>query len=513
MPMEARGPFRDLARTAAMLFFLLSPLYGLAADWPQYRGPNHDGVSLEIIRTNWSEVPPRQIWNVPLDSALSSLTVSGGRVFTQVRRPRGGTNEEFCVALNAETGQEIWAKAVGLSSYPGDSGVPHNGPRTTPSVDGDRVFVLSSYLLLFCLDAATGQGIWTNDLVTLYGGQGISYQNAASPLVMDDLVLVNANAPDQCLMAFHKQDGTLAWKRHNDRLTHATPVAATIGGVEQVIFFTQSGLVAIASTTGDVLWRHPVNYNFVSVAASPVVAGDLVYASRYYPGSLQSALAGALVVRVTNAAGSFSSSQVWYKTNQLMNHWGTPVHQGGHFYGMYGPPVLAFKCVEAVTGAERWSVSGFGYGSVLVVGDNVLALTESGQLVLVAPNPTNYTEIARYQAVRGNCWNAAAVSNGRIYVRSATNAACLDVSIPPLRLRPELGQGNAFRIFIGNADASLLTSGRVAKITVSTTTNIDSPIGWMPLSNSLFFTNGQIQFDDPDGRSRPRRFYRAEERP
>jgi outer membrane protein assembly factor BamB len=445
---------------------------------------------------------------------LSSLTISGGRVFTQVRRPRGGTNEEFCVALNGETGQEIWARPVGLASYPGDSGVPADGPRTTPSVDGDRVFVLSSYLLLFCLDAATGQGVWTNDLVTQFGGQLITYQNAASPLVIGDLVLVNANAPNQCLTAFHKHDGTLAWRRHNDRLTHATPVTATLGGVEQVIFFAQTGLVAVASTTGDVLWRHPLNYNLVSVAASPVVAGDLVYCSRYYPGSFQSALAGALVVRITNSAGTFASSQVWYKTNQLMNHWCTPVYYQGHFYGMYGPPVLAFKCIEAATGTERWSVSGFGYGSVLVAGGNILALTESGEVVLVAPNPATYTEIARFQAVRGSSWNVPAISNGRIYARSATNAACLDVAIPPLKLRPESGEDQGFRLFVGNADGSPLTSNRMEKITMSATTNLGAPpIIWTMLTNSLVFTNGQLKFDDREGRTRPRRFYRAEERP
>jgi hypothetical protein len=293
-------------------------------------------------------------------------------------------------------------------------------------------------------------------------------------------------------------------------------VTATIGGVEQVIFFAQTGLVAVASTTGDVLWRHRMNYNGVSVAASPVVGEDLVYCSRGYPGSLSNSLAGALVVRITNSAGTFSSSQVWYKTNQLMNHWGTPVYHDGHFYGMYGISFgnLTFKCVGAETGAERWSVSGFGYGSVLVVGGNILALTESGEVVLVAPNPTNYTEVVRYRALTGSCWNVPAVSNGRIYVRSATGAACLDVAIPPLKLRPELGDDQAFRLLVGNADDSPLASNRMAKITVSAATNFGaSPDSWTMLTNSFVFTNGQLQFDDPEGRTRPRRFYRAEERP
>lgn len=184
--------------------------------------------------------------------------------------------------LTPTRGKSFGPRQLGSPVTPTDSSVPVNGPRTTPSVEGDRVFVLSSYLQLHCLDARTGQGVWTNNLVAQFGGVVIPNENAASPLIKGDLVLVNANAPNQCLMAFHKQDGTLAWKRHNDRLTHATPVTATLGGVEQVIFFAQTGLVSVAASTGDVLWRHSVNYNGVSVAASPVVAGDLVYCSRYY---------------------------------------------------------------------------------------------------------------------------------------------------------------------------------------------------------------------------------------
>jgi outer membrane protein assembly factor BamB len=498
-----------------------------AGDWPQYRGPNHDGISLETIRTNWSEAAPRPVWTVPLDPALSSLAVGGGRVFTQVRRRLSDQDQEFCVALDAATGQELWVSApLDIADYPNGGVGPDDGPRSTPSVDGDRVYVLTSYLRMVCLDAATGQEIWSKDLQAEFGGSVIAWQNAASPLIEDDRVFVNGNGQNQRLLALRKQDGSVAWKGQNDGMTHATPVAATLGGVRQILYFAQSGLVSVAPDTGSVLWRFPLNYNSTSVAASPIVAGDLVYGSRAYPSSLSAAKAGAVVVRVANPAGSFSASQVWYKTNQLMNHWCTPVHYNGHLYGMYGQGLLEFKCVHLATGDQKWSVTGFGYGSVLAVDRYILALSESGKLVLLDPNPNAYTELARYQALDGShssipglyvkCWNVPAVSNGRIYIRSTTEAVCLDVAPkvrPRLKLQPGLWvENNAIQLWIASEDGSPLDTNRVSNIVVFAAADLlGGASAWIQLTNTMVMTNGQFRLDDSLGASQ--RFYRVEERP
>src|SRR5437016_22602 len=182
-----------------------------AGDWAQYRGPNHDGISTETIRTNWSGEPPRQIWKIPLDPGLSSFSVSGGRAFTLVRRSVNGQDQEFCIALNADTGGELWASGpLGEASYP-DGGVGiDDGPRSTPSVDGDRVYVLTTYLRLYCLSVTNGAIVWSKDLVTEYGSDVILWQSAASALIDGDLIFVIGNAANQSLFAFHKSDGTEA---------------------------------------------------------------------------------------------------------------------------------------------------------------------------------------------------------------------------------------------------------------------------------------------------------------
>jgi outer membrane protein assembly factor BamB len=464
------------------------------------------------------------LWKVRLDPGLSSLSVAGGRVLTMVRRLHAGAETEFCVALHADTGAEVWATPLGIADYPNGGVGDDDGPRSTPAIDGDRVYVLTSYLRLAALNAANGQVVWSQDLPAVYGSQLISWQNAASPVVLGDLVLLNGNSPGQCLMAFRKADGQLAWKRHDDRMTQASPVIASFGGVTQVVFFTQSGLISVEPATGRLLWERYLSYSGTSVAASPVVAGDLVYVSRAYPASLTAAEAGAAVTRVTPQGTNFTAANVWFRTNQLMNHWSTPVIVGGHVYGLFGQGSISFRCVNATNGVETWPTSGpgapatgFGYGSVIAVGGRVLALTERGTLVLVAPNPAAYTEVGRYRALTNTttkCWNAPAVSNGRIYVRSTLEAVSLDVSVPPLALTAATASDDLFRLTIGTTNGAPVDAGRAARVQVLATADPGAAgTNWVQVTNRSVLTNGQIIVDDPLPAGAGRRFYQTRESP
>jgi outer membrane protein assembly factor BamB len=494
----------------------LAPVGGWSADWPQYRGLNHDGISSEPIRTNWVADPPRQVWKVPLGPAFSSLAVAGGRVFTQENRATASGPREFCVAIDTGSGQVLWSSdALDQAVYQSGAG-DDDGPRSTPAVAGDRVVVLTSYLNLVCLNATNGARIWTRNLTADYGSQGIQWQNAASPLIDQGLILLNCNGrAGERFVAFRLEDGTEAWKGGSDGLTHSSPVLATLAGVHQAIFFTQLGLVGINPQSGAVLWRHALNYNLTSVAASPVVDGDLVYASRAYPGSLTAARAGAVVVRVSQQGGIFTATRVWGRTNALMNHWCTPVQVQGHLYGMYGQSSLTFSCVDMNTGTNRWSLGGFGYGSVLGAGGLVLALTEPGELVLVQPNPAAYTELGRHRALTGKCWNVPAISNGRIYVRSTAELACLDIGAPAppgVVLRPQPPTDGTFQLVVA-ADGDLpLDAARAAKIAVEAT---DQPVGstWEQVAGDLMLIDSQWILRDASAETQPHRFYRAVERP
>ena len=495
-----------------------------AGDWPQYRGPNHDGVSTEMIRTNWSEQAPREVWRIPLDPALSSFAISGGRAFTLARRPGNGQDQEYCIALNADTGVELWASLpLGVASYPNGGVGPDDGPRSTPSVDGDLVYVLSSYLRLVCLGATNGALVWSKDLVAEYGSTVVNWQSAASPLIDGDLVFVIGNAPGKSLFAFHKSDGKEAWKGQDDIMTQASPVAATIAGVRQVIFFAQSGLVSVAPDSGSVFWRYPFRFS-VATAASPVVGNDIVYCSAAYG-------VGAGAVRITGSGSQLATNEVWRTQFDLMNHWATPVYSDGYLYGIYGQAETAasMRCIGLATGHEQWRQPIAGMGGVLFTSGLVLALIEDGYLLLVKPDPMGYSETARYRALDGfhssnpalavKCWNVPAISNGRIYARSTTEAVCLDVAGSgtqlPLKLTPALAPGaGTFQLFIGDEGGSSIDTNRAARIDIFAITNLTAcPSGWVKLTNSVVLTNSQLLLEDTERAATAQRFFKVEERP
>lgn len=411
----------------------------LAADWPQYRGANHDGISSETILKSWPANGLRPVWKAPANTGFSSFAIGQNKACTLLRREVNGKDEECCVAFDAENGKELWAASLGQAKYDdgGDSGTKENrggdGPRSTPSVDGDSVYALSAYLTLFCFEANSGKVRWQKDLTTELSGKVIQWQNAASPLIDGNFIFasgsvpkeLNASAAFQPLLALNKKDGSLAWKSgtRKDAMTHATPVVATILGVRQVIFFTQSGLVAVAAESGQELWRYAFRYN-VSTASSPIISGDIVYCSAGYD-------VGSGAVKISKSGDTFSARELWRTPgNKISNHWSTPVVKDGYLYGMFGFKEFGkcpFKCLELATGKEIWSADGFGPGGVLLADGKLVALTDDGQVALLEANPQAFKELARFKAVDGKCWNAPALAHGKLYVRSTKEGACFEI--------------------------------------------------------------------------------------
>jgi len=420
-----------------MRFVVLIPALSLtlsvqAVDWPQYRGPSGDGKSPEKIVVPAGSAAPRQVWKVPSDSGFSSFAVAGGRAFTLSLKDAEGAKQESVVAYDAKSGKELWFAPLNVPNFGndgGNSGTSDNkggdGPRSTPTTDGANVYVLSSELVLRAFDAATGRPEWSHDLVREFAGRNITWKNAASPLGEGSILYVGGGGPGQSLIAFNAQDGAVVWKAFDEKITHATPVAATILGQRQIIFFLQSGLLAVEPKTGKELWRYAFEYK-TSTAASPVVDGDIVYCSAGYN-------VGAGAVRITKDANGFKATEIYRMRGNkpLANHWSTPVAKDGYLYGMFqfkeygnGP----VKCVDIKTGEVKWEQPGFGPGQVILVGDRVLALADNGNLVTFQATPNGYHELSRAKVLDGKCWTTPIVANGMIFARSTKEAVCLDVT-------------------------------------------------------------------------------------
>lgn len=409
-----------------MSLVLLSLAALSSSDWPQYNGPSGDRTAAGPLAARvFPSGGPKSAWKVPLSDGLGSFAIAGGKAYTLVTRER----RETLIALDATSGKELWAAALGEAEYDGggDAGTDENkggdGPRSTPSVADGRVVVYDAALGLACFDAASGKPLWKHDLKAEFSGRTIRWQNAASPLIEGGKVFVVGGGADESLLAFDAKDGAVVWARGDETMTHATPIAATLQGVRQVIFFVQSGLIACAPDTGAELWRTEFPYR-TSTAASPVVHGDVVYCSAGYG-------VGAAAWRIEKQGESLVPTLLWRAANKLINHWSTPVAHDGHLYGMfsfkeYGKGPL--KCVDLTTGEERWSKDGFGPGNVIRVGDTLAALSDAGELVLVAAQPGAYTEHARADVLDGKCWSMPAYSDGALYLRSTREGVRLELA-------------------------------------------------------------------------------------
>lgn len=420
-----------LKRTAACAALAGCCSLAVAEDWPQYRGPRGDGRSLESIV--WPADGPKRLWKVNTPGGFSSFAAAGGKVFTVVSRNIQGAPVAMCVALDAASGRELWAAPTGVAIFQpgGDRGAPGNdggdGPRSTPAVSGDRVYVYSQDMILQCLDALTGKQVWKRDILKEFSGRNIGWKSAMSPVVDGGLVYVAGGGAGESMLAFNKLTGAPVWRKENELMTHATPVVATILGVRQVIFLMQSGLVSLEAGTGRTLWKFPFPYRTAS-GCSPVVAGEIIFCSAGYE-------IGGAACRVSKNGAAFEAKELWRLRGDtpVASLWSTPVQKDGYLYGMISYKEFGngpLKCVDLRNGAVKWEQPGFGTGNVLLAGDNLVALADDGRVVVVEATPAGYREIGRIKAIEGKCWSNPALSEGRLYVRSTKEGACLELGPP-----------------------------------------------------------------------------------
>lgn len=402
-----------------------------AVDWNQYHGRNSDNKTNErLTSTTWLEKSGSPKWKISTPLGFSSFSTEGARAFTLIaEEDEDGLMREVCIALDTKSGKRLWSTWLCRMDYKsggGNSGAPGNnggdGPRSTPSVLKGKVWVYDSDMNLYCIDAASGKVIWDVQVLKEHKGQNIKWKNSSAPLIEDDLVIVYGGGPGQSLLAFERETGKIAWKTGNETATHATPIAATIHGFRQVIFFCTSGLVSVDPKSGRELWRQAFPFK-VSTAASPVVADDMIYCSAGYG-------VGAGLYKISRKGTRFSSSEIWRKKNDMFNHWSTPLYHDGHLYGMfsfkkYGNGPL--QCIELKSGKIKWSEDGYGPGNVILSGDHLIALADDGVLSLVKATPSQYTELARRKVLNGKCWSTPILSNGMVLARSTAEAVCLEV--------------------------------------------------------------------------------------
>ncbi len=413
-----------------LLFLCLLPSIFLCADWPQYHGPLLDKSTEAPLLNQISSLGKKPLWTTSTPLGFSSFSTNQNQAFTLIaEEDEDGLLREVCIALDLRTGRRLWQIQLGRASYGhsgGNAGTSNNsggdGPRSTPSVSKDRIFVYDSEMTLHCLSSKSGKVIWAVDIISEHDGKNITWKNASSPLLVDGLVIVCGGGKDQSMIGFDQTTGKVRWKSGAETLTHATPTLASIHGQEQVIFLCRSGMISLNPKDGAQLWRQEFPFK-VSTAASPVVAGDLVFCSAGYG-------VGAGVFKISKQANEWTSEPVWRKRNELMNHWSTPLFYKGHLYGIFGFKEYGkapLQCVDVKTGEILWSKEGFGPGNLIRSGEKLVVLSDDGQLVVVSAIPQRYSELARRKLLHGKCWSTPILGKNFLIARSTKETALLEL--------------------------------------------------------------------------------------
>ncbi len=393
------------------------PAATTSQDWPQWRGLYRDGIaSGEGLLTAWPEdlLSTRQRWEVSVGDGYSSIAVADGRVYTTYQEGQ----REMVACWDAETGKELWKFAYD-SHYDSREG---SGPRSTPTVDGDRVYTVGGAGVMHCLEAKTGKKLWEKDLLKEFKANNLQWGVSFSPLIEGDLVLTNPGGPGgYSIVALDKLTGEVRWHSQDDVAGYSSPVISTACGVRQVLFFTGSALVSLNPKDGKLYWRYPWRTNYECNVATPIALDNYVFISSGYGKGC------ALVEVEKQGDGSLQARKV-YHSRVMRNHMATCVFHAGHLYGFNEG---SLTCIQFASGERCWEEAKFGKGSLLLAGNNLIVLGDNGTLALVEASPEGFHEKGSCQVFDGSnknrCWSMPVLANGRLYVRDMKRLLCIDL--------------------------------------------------------------------------------------
>jgi outer membrane protein assembly factor BamB len=390
---------------------------GVAADWPQFLGPDRNGISTETgLLDSWPKEGPPQVWRKKVGAGFSGPVVANGRLvlFHRVE------DREVVECLDAANGKTQWTFSY-ATEYRDDFGFDE-GPRSTPTIAEQRIYTLGAEGRLHCLDFQTGKKIWERWVNRDYEVPKGFFGVGTSPLVEGDLVVVNVGGKGQKagIVAFDKATGREVWKATDHEASYASPVSATIDGLRMLFVFTREGVVVLDPSNGRVRsskpWRARIQASVN--AATPLVIGDHVFVSASYQ-------TGAVLLRV----GPDRLEEVWKSDTVLSNHYNTSVYHADHLYGVDGRQEYGarLRCIEFKTGKVCWTRERFGCASMLYADGKLIALTEAGDLVLLDATPEAYREKARASVLGPECRAHPALASGRLYARDGATLACWDL--------------------------------------------------------------------------------------
>ena len=381
-----------------------------AMDSPQFLGQHRNGVVTGIqLNRDWDTHPPKLVWRHPIGAGWSGFAVVGNSAITQEQED----DWEKVVCYELHTGDIKWSHQDSARYEAVPAGL---GPRATPTISGNRVYTVGATGILNCLDFETGEQLWTTNIFEENQAKVPPWGVSISPLVFDELVIVSAGGA----VAYHKETGEIVWTGYRTKSGYSSPLVTTLLDTEQIILFNQGLITAHEPLTGTLLWKQPWVETYAECVAQPLpISEDTLLVSTGYG-------AGAKLYQLSrNPAGEFDVSIIW-ETINLKAKFTNIIHYDGYLYGL-DDGILT--CVNPIDGTRQWKRGRYGHGHTLLISDVLLVTTESGDVVLVEPNPERHIEHARLAALKGKTWNTPALVGNYLLLRNDREAACYELPV------------------------------------------------------------------------------------
>jgi len=400
------------------LFFLLafgslfSSLYAQennSSNWLQFRGNERSGISAETgITKDWSVKAPQLLWKTEIGSGFSEIVLLNNKIYTMESDsidPQTGS--EYISAYEMETGKLIWKTKVDSIFIDIDGW--GNGPRSTPVIDNNTAFCLSSFGKFTAVSINDGKILWQKNFLTEYESTTPRWGFSTSPLVFGENVVIEVGGTNsRTLAAFNKNSGELVWAKANGAADYGSPILAEINGQKQIIYANGKTLYSF-NDKGDTLWTFKMPIQRAPTAAPIFIAPDKIFVSTL-------GTVGFVILKVENNR----PKEILQGTN-IKNDFSSSCYYNGHIYG-FNTAVL--QCNSAETGATLWVKRGYGKGSLILVDGQLIVLSDQGKLIFVEATPEKYNEIGNIQAIDGKSWTAPSFGNGKVFVRNLTQMAC-----------------------------------------------------------------------------------------
>lgn len=408
----------------------LFPLTAVATDWPQWRGPHRTGLVDDPARKiDTLPANPEVLWKIAAGPGQASPVLAKGVVLFL----DGIDGMETAHAVSAETGKEIWKTVVGpMVEFQNAYG---EGPRCTPLVDDDRVYVQSCGGEFRCLSLKNGSEIWSVSFSKNFDAVWLGNKNPdpsskeaasrrhgnnGSAAVDGDRIFVPVGSPTKgTLIGFDKRTGRQLWAAGSDNTAYSSVVVGTIAGVRQAVHFTADALIGVDVESGQLLWREPLKTNAKRHVATPVLDGDTV--------TVSSTNIGTIRFRIQRAGGQWKAQRVW-ENAAMKTVIGSPLQFGGSLFTIGPGSRCDLVCLDAASGEERWKEPGLGdYASLMCVNDSLLVLDSTGELRCVRADASGYREQGRTHFA-GKTWASPAYGDGRLYVKDGSSLVAVRIA-------------------------------------------------------------------------------------